>query len=1212
MDSSIINEMGIGPVEGEESDSGDSVFLTQIPQNIIPNAARSPRLSQRSKPISPRFFEAGSSSSSEDEGGPRRRKRHPLLLKYNFPFLNQKKSQLPEDRSLSTARNRTLHYTGMAGFFSCVGEMWPSGQRRESFESILPTVDADNEQITPIMEDDQSGEEDVKIIDKRLFVYSIKPKITKSSQPWFKSLRNKIAETTKPTISQQHFGTEKMSQSASKMPEGLPKEVYTVLDSSSDSDETFIDESIKPRSPANDAHNDTVNLTQVNQVTDHSDVLCPLDESDIESQSILQNNPLDIRGRHFDNIYDVKELLSSKTKQGDKRLEDENETLNTSFSQESVDLFEDYITSYQSPHRHKANTPKKSNSNDLITENNGDTAEKLNDVESDLEASSLTELMPASYNQENQVKGQNVPKDAELLLCTNDNNHGDGTVQKKKDDMENAEKELYRTNLDPMQIESNLEKEVTEQSLLEDAVHKNKKCDVENDKEQNWTYSDSLQMVNNLEEVKGQSLPDVDNEKTEQSGTNLGNNQEQEKEVSGQSLPEDAERLSCPNVDLEDNGDGTVHKKKKHKKKKGDVENEEMEQNFTNLHPQQIVSNLEELKGQSLPEDAELLSCPIVDVQDNGDGAVRKKKKHKKKKGDVENEEIDQNLTNLHPQQIVSNLKEVKGQNLREDAELLSCPNVDLEDNGDGTVCKKKKHKKKKGDVANEETEQNVTNLESLQTGNSLEKEVPGQSLPEDTELLCCKIGDIQNKSDGTVRKKKKHKKKNGDVENNKEQNGTYLDPLQIENIGESHNNTIVDKTVSNMSDRKRKLKKKRKAARDCDDEFALKEFQLTTSSGLVESQEISMLVNNDDIDADRLAIQDDEPVSIRKKKKKKKHVSSAEKEQNGTYLDPMQIVNNGNLDDIIAVDKIVSDMSDNERRHKNKRKAVSDEDLPLKKSPLHNTDKKSSSDLVRYGKNSELVNNDNTDTDCLLIQGDESVKKKKKRKVHPMAERVENVTLSVSLSGEGHGSDGLDISTYYIESAENYTCLQETELGNKVKKKKKKNRNGELNNLDPNAKVMENPEMNECNKGSDCDNTEVNQPPNDEGDRLKKKKKKKKTSQSEHCQTGMGKTTAEGVNEGAILSTKESECPERKKRDKKRQLCDGESIVVETSEETELEQSTVKRKKHKRCFKDHEQTVSTPLHVEISPSSCKLEKNGQTKVKKRLHNPNETFFDIR
>ncbi|XP_055082865.1 uncharacterized protein LOC117380965 [Periophthalmus magnuspinnatus] len=1148
--SNDINEIIHDLVEVQESDSEDSLFLTQKPQTSIPNAATSPHLSIRSTPISPRFLESESSSSSsegEGEGGPKRRKRHPSLPIYNFPFLNQRKSQSSDDRYVHAGRNRAIHYGGMAGFFKCVDVMWPNGKRRKCYES-LPTVDADNEEITPITEDDESDEEDVKIIDKRLFVYSLKPKITKSSQPWVSSLRNKIAKTTKPTrtsISQQHFGGKKTSQSTSSKPQDLSKKIQENVDSSSD--ETSIEESIIPRGPSIYSHNDTVHLAQVNQVTDQGIVLSDLDElEDSESQSILQKHSLDIRGRDH-SICDANEVLSTKMKQGDVILEDKNENLSTSLSQESADLFEDYITNYSSPHRHKDKTPRKMEIKNLITENNGNTVEKFNDVES----TSLTKLTSASCNQEKEVKGQRLPEDAELLSCTNDEDNGVRTVQKKKKSVvrENAKKEQNGTNLDPLQLVNNLEKEVKEQSL-----------------------------------------------------------------------PEYAELLSCQNVDVEDNGDGTVQKKKKTKKKKGDMETAEKEQNLTNLDPSQkvnngqldgisaldkTVSNMSEdgrklkKKQKSTHDCYALKEFPLQNADKNsspssvgnhkisnlvnndntvteGDEPVSVRKK--KKSPSAENE---QNGAYLDPLRIVNN---GQSDNMVEVDKTVS----NLSDN-------KRKLKKKKTKEARDCDEEFALKefqhktAESQEISNLISNDHTG------TDSLS-----IQGYEPVSVRKKKKRPVLSAE----NEQNGTYLDPLRIVNNGQSENMAEVDKTVSNLSDNKRKHKKKPKEAHNCDDEeFALKEFQhlktdKNTLSGLAESQKMSDFISNDHISTHCLSVQGDGPVSVRKKKKRS--VLSAEKEENGTYLDPLQIANlhNGQSDNMADVDETVSNLTDNKRKHKKKRKAVCNEDLASNEPPLHNTDKNSSSGLVGNHEKPELLHNNN-DTDCIATQGHDSESViKKKKKVHSMAGTVQNVTLDLSLSEEGHGADGLDISTNVSESAENITFLQENELGNKVKKKKKKrkkDRDGELNNLDANAKVTEVPEMNEHNKSIDCDSTEVNQPPSDEGVHVRKKKKK--TSQSEICHTGMGKTTPEGVKGSVILSPKASECPERKKGDKKKRQ-HVESVVMKTSEVMELEQRTVKRKKHKGCFKDHEQTVPSPSHVEISPSSGKPEKSDRTKAR--------------
>ncbi|XP_072302693.1 uncharacterized protein [Eucyclogobius newberryi] len=737
MESSHINETGNGPGEAEESDSGDSIFFTQKTQKSIDigNVAGSPLCSQRSKPLSPRFLESGSSS---EEDVPEKRKRHPCLPKYNFPFLNQRRSQGTEEASVSDARNRAIHYCGVAGFFSCVREMWSSGQRRHSFESTLPTVDADNEEITPITEDEKSDEEDFKIIDKRTFVYSLKPKITKSSQPWFKT-----AKTTKPSRkSQQHAGTKNTLQATSNKPKALANDKH--LDSS---DPTLVEihEPITPRSFA-DAHIYKQNLTHVNEVTVHGNGMSESDESNTESQSILQNQSLDIIGRHRDTIYNTNGLLSTKINPGEKKLE----------NQESDYLFEDYIMKYPSPHRRKNETPRKTNSNNLIiTESKGDIAEKRHSVKCGLETSPITKSILPICNLKKDIQGQSSHEETGLLLCANVEGPGDGTVQKNK----------------------------------------------------------------------------------------------------------------------------------------------------------------------------------------------------------------------------------------------------------------KKKHKKKK-----------------------------------------------------------------------------------------------------------------------------------------------------------------------------------AEEKQNGTHSNSLPFLDDGKCDNIPTVDEASSDMS-NLRRKKN-RKVSFDEVIALKQLPLHYTGENSSSGLFESHGNCELPKNGNSGTDSITIPGaSESVKKrKKKRKVPHVAETVENVTLHLSLSGEGHGADGPIISTNDIESAETKRPLQETELGNKRKKKKNREKYGELANTDPKAKVKEMTNMSECNKSKDCESTEVIQHPCDEGYHMKKKKKK--ASQSTE------KTAPEAT------SPNPSECSERKKKGKKQKRQHCEDV------EMEAEHSAVKKKTHKNISVKDDQIVSTLSHVEILPSLVRLKKSSRTKAKKRLYNPNETFMD--
>ncbi|XP_054481291.1 aspartoacylase isoform X1 [Anoplopoma fimbria] len=182
-----------GPSEAE-SDSGDSLFLTQK-EVTLPEAVRSRRghhSSRSSNPKSARDLEESedSSSSSSYNGQLKthkwRKRSKYYLPKYSFPFLEERKwklkgAPLPD-------HNKRLHNYTIGGFFKCLGELRQSCRRGQNLESSLPTIDMDGEHISPLSEEDQerSEDEDIKVVDRKLFMVSSK---TKSQQTWCNQLK---------------------------------------------------------------------------------------------------------------------------------------------------------------------------------------------------------------------------------------------------------------------------------------------------------------------------------------------------------------------------------------------------------------------------------------------------------------------------------------------------------------------------------------------------------------------------------------------------------------------------------------------------------------------------------------------------------------------------------------------------------------------------------------------------------------------------------------------------------------------------------------------------------------------------------------------------------------------------------------------------------------------------------------------------------------
>ncbi|XP_019940893.2 calponin homology domain-containing protein DDB_G0272472-like [Paralichthys olivaceus] len=173
------------PAEAE-SDSGDSLFITQKP---APEAQRSSRrqrsYSQRSQPASIRQLEEEDSSPSNGESntvqkrsGTKRKKFR--LPQYNFPFLSERRHRRAR---LSVRHNTALHYHAMGGFFKCVKELQQGRQRGDDLPSSLPTVDVEGRCIVPLSEDEEEGSEsvDIKVVERKRFVFT--PSKTKCSQP---------------------------------------------------------------------------------------------------------------------------------------------------------------------------------------------------------------------------------------------------------------------------------------------------------------------------------------------------------------------------------------------------------------------------------------------------------------------------------------------------------------------------------------------------------------------------------------------------------------------------------------------------------------------------------------------------------------------------------------------------------------------------------------------------------------------------------------------------------------------------------------------------------------------------------------------------------------------------------------------------------------------------------------------------------------------
>ncbi|XP_063750562.1 uncharacterized protein LOC134871677 isoform X2 [Eleginops maclovinus] len=167
-----------GPAEAE-SDSGDSLFITQKPVPEAVRSGRSTRYSWWAKPLSPTDIEeseedkeSSDSYHGESPSGNLHRIKKIRLPKFSFPFRAERK------RVLLRVHNERLHSYLMGGFFECVRlrDLRMGCQTTKDVESSLPTVDMDGEHISPLSEEDEErlDEEDIKVVERKQFLMSSK------------------------------------------------------------------------------------------------------------------------------------------------------------------------------------------------------------------------------------------------------------------------------------------------------------------------------------------------------------------------------------------------------------------------------------------------------------------------------------------------------------------------------------------------------------------------------------------------------------------------------------------------------------------------------------------------------------------------------------------------------------------------------------------------------------------------------------------------------------------------------------------------------------------------------------------------------------------------------------------------------------------------------------------------------------------------------
>ncbi|XP_074527752.1 uncharacterized protein LOC141791320 [Halichoeres trimaculatus] len=167
-----------------DSDSGNSLFITQKPG---PQLARSRKTRYKLQLEEHEDDSSSSSSSDEPVRKKKRKKFKPYKLpEYSFPFLPRKPRHFGNTKQQDTG----LHNTGMTGFLRLVKELCEGSQTRKDVESPLPAEGTDEDNISPLTEEEteESEAEDIKVVERKLFAVQIK---SKSQQTWCSHLQQK-------------------------------------------------------------------------------------------------------------------------------------------------------------------------------------------------------------------------------------------------------------------------------------------------------------------------------------------------------------------------------------------------------------------------------------------------------------------------------------------------------------------------------------------------------------------------------------------------------------------------------------------------------------------------------------------------------------------------------------------------------------------------------------------------------------------------------------------------------------------------------------------------------------------------------------------------------------------------------------------------------------------------------------------------------------
>ncbi|KAF3841319.1 hypothetical protein F7725_007181 [Dissostichus mawsoni] len=182
------DEVPEGPA-GADSDSGDSLFITQKPVPEAVRTGRVTRYSQWAKPLSPRDLreseeseenkESSDSDDGESQSGKVQRRKKNVLPKFSFPFLAEKKPELLLRQGCKT---------------------------KKDVQSSLPTVDMDGEHISPLSEDDgeKVDEADIKVVERKRFVVPSKSRRKKKSSAAEDVRQEKANESFETDVRAEH------------------------------------------------------------------------------------------------------------------------------------------------------------------------------------------------------------------------------------------------------------------------------------------------------------------------------------------------------------------------------------------------------------------------------------------------------------------------------------------------------------------------------------------------------------------------------------------------------------------------------------------------------------------------------------------------------------------------------------------------------------------------------------------------------------------------------------------------------------------------------------------------------------------------------------------------------------------------------------------------------------------------------------------------